>query len=330
MAMTKTPDLSILIVNWNSVEFLRKCLRSVYATAGNLQFEVIVIDNASFDGSAEMTAREFPQARFVQGRENAGFARANNQAYRECAGRHALFLNPDTEVIGAALERMVRFLDATPAAGAAGCKLLNSDGSVQTSCIQAYPTLLNQAFDNELLRKLFPKSAWWGMRALFEDPQVPAEVEVISGACLLVRREAFEQAGHFTTDYFMYSEDLDLCFKLSRAGWKNYYLGDVSVTHHGGQSTNTKPESQFSNVVMRESVAKFLRLYRGKRYANAYKFTTAAVACVRLLLLGAVFAVSLGRFRPRALRNGLKKWSKVLRWALGKEPWAAQLGIKLA
>lgn len=328
--MASVPDLSIVIVNWNSVKFLRKCLCSIYAQTKNLQFEVIVIDNASFDGSAEMMAREFPKARFLQGRENAGFARANNAAFAESAGRAVLFLNPDTEVIGEALERMVRFLDATPAAGAVGCKLLNTDGSVQTSCIQAYPTILNQAFDTELLRRFFPRSRWWGMRPLVEGALRTSEVEVISGACLLARRVAFEKVGQFTTDYFMYSEDLDFCFKLNRAGLKNYYLGDASVTHHGGQSTDTMPESQFSNVVMRESVTKFLRLHRGAAYAEGYRLTTALVAAVRLVFLGGVLVVSLGRFRPVALRNGLQKWTKVLRWALGMEPWAAQLGVRRA
>ena len=137
--------LSIVIVNWKSADFLRKCLQSIFANASDMSLEVIVVDNASFDGSAELVEREFPGVHFVQSKENLGFAGANNLGVRSAKGRNLLFLNPDTEVIGTALERMSSFLDATPDAGAVGCKLLNTDGTVQTSCIQPFPTILNQA-----------------------------------------------------------------------------------------------------------------------------------------------------------------------------------------
>ena len=134
------PDVSVIIVNWNSREFLRQCLRTVFQHAGDLQFEVIVIDNASYDGSEPMVWSEFPQVVFIQGDENVGFARANNAAATQASGRNLLFLNPDTEVSDGAIETMARFMDATPEAGAVGCRLLNTDGSLQTSCVQAFPT----------------------------------------------------------------------------------------------------------------------------------------------------------------------------------------------
>src|SRR5260370_22558742 len=131
---------SIVIVNWNSTAFLRECLRSIYATATNLEFEVIVIDNASFDGSEMMVRREFPTVEFVQSRKNLGFAGGNNIAFAHSSGRNVLFLNPDTELTGHALTAMCSVLDTLSDAGVVGCKLLNSDLSVQTSCIQAFPT----------------------------------------------------------------------------------------------------------------------------------------------------------------------------------------------
>ena len=325
--MTQDLDLSIIIVNWNSVAFLKQCLQSVYAEQRAFTFEIVVIDNASFDGSASMLASEFPLVRFLQGRENVGFARANNAASEACSGRHYLFLNPDTEVIGNALERMLSFIDVTPGAGAVGCTLLNTDGSLQTSCIQAYPTILNQLFDAEVLRRMFPKAGWWGMRALFEKRAEPAEVEVISGACLLVSRVAFEAAGRFTPDYFMYCEDVDLCFKLNGAGLRNYYLGDARVTHHGGQSTSTKGESQFANVMMRESIALFLRRYRGAFHAGVYRTTVGCAAIARLLLIWTGVVLSGRAWRRDAPPSGLRKWSTLLRWALGKEEWATNLRL---
>src|SRR5271165_5655937 len=141
-------DLSIIIVNWKSVDFLRGCLASIFSPGSSLSLEVVVVDNASYDGCEEMLSREFPQVRFIQSRENIGFARACNLGFRNSTGRVVLFLNPDTKVLGNALSSMVDGLESQSHAGAIGCKLLNGDGSLQTSCIQSFPTILNQALDN--------------------------------------------------------------------------------------------------------------------------------------------------------------------------------------
>ena len=140
-------DLSIVIVNWNSVDFLCKCLTSVYANSKGTSFEVIVIDNASFDGCEEMIQNEFSLVRFIQSQKNLGFARANNLASEQATGKVLLFLNPDTEVIGPALQCMVDLLESAPDAGLVGPKLLNTDLSVQMSCIQSFPSILNLALD---------------------------------------------------------------------------------------------------------------------------------------------------------------------------------------
>ena len=320
------PDVSVIIVNWNSREFLRQCLRTVFQHAGDLQFEVIVIDNASYDGSESMVLSEFPQVVFIQGDENVGFARANNAAAARASGRNLLFLNPDTEASDGAIETMARFMDATPEAGAVGCRLLNTDGSLQTSCVQAFPTILNQLLDMEALRRLLPKSPLWGTRAFLQDSAIPAAVEAISGACILVRRDAFLEVGRFTEAYFMYAEDIDLCFKLKNAGKQNYYLGNVSVVHHGGQSSNASSESQFGNVMLRESIARFLQLRHGVGYARLYRLAVAVAALVRLTALGLARILSLGRYRTRAVQSGLRKWSRILRWTVGAEGWVRNPG----
>jgi GT2 family glycosyltransferase len=186
--------------------------------------------------------------------------------------------------------------------------------------------LSNQVLDSEFLRRMFPRSGLWGIRAFLGDGSAPAEVEALSGACILVRTAAFLDVGRFTEDYFMYAEDMDLCFKLQESGRRNYYLGDLSVVHHGGQSSGASAESQFGNVLMRESIAKFLGLRRGAAYAVAYRIAMALTALFRLCVLGAARILGLGLIRPRAIDSGLRKWHSVLRWTVGAESWVRNPG----
>src|SRR4030066_516351 len=150
-------DLSIIIVNWNSKEYLRKCIASILAATNAIEFEIVVIDNASFDGSGEMLKQCYPQVQFIQSEKNLGFSKANNEAFRVTHGQYVLFLNPDTEIVGTAIPIMLGYLQQMPNAGSVGCKLLNADKTVQTSCIQPFPTILNQFLDSEFLRALWPK-----------------------------------------------------------------------------------------------------------------------------------------------------------------------------
>jgi GT2 family glycosyltransferase len=317
-------DLSIIIVNWNSAHYLRECLKSIYGRTAGISFEVVVIDNASFDGCGEMLAREFPGVRFIQSDENLGFARANNLGFERSAARNVLFLNPDTEVIGPALARLVSVLDADPRTGIVGPKLLNSDGSIQTSCVQRFPTVLNQLLDADFLRAKFPSAALWGMRPLWADSSRPADVEVIPGACLMVKRDAFRRAGMFSPRYFMYAEDVDLCYQVKKLDCKICYVGDAVVVHHGGGSSSAKPESQFSTVMQRESMRAFMRAKRGRLYASGYTFFMGLAAFCRVSLAAAVFGLTAGQFRGNRLRNALRKWLSVLRWSLGLEGWSRQ------
>jgi len=325
-SMTETLDLSIIIVNWKSKEFLRKCLVSIFQNTRGISFEVIVVDNASFDGCGEMLRAEFPPVKFRQCRDNLGFAGANNLAFHSSSGRALLFLNPDTAVVGSAIQTMWTVLQAAPDAGVVGCKLLNSDGTVQTSCIQRYPTILNQLLDSEQLRRLFPRAELWGIRPLLDGTTGPAQVEMISGACLMVSRKVFEQVGQFSTDYFMYAEDVDFCFKVERAGYRNYYLGNAMVIHHGGGSSDSASKNNFAAVVIRDSLWKFLRKYRGAGCAFAYRASQALNACLRILILLPGFTLA-SRSRRASLNLALAKWVKVFRWAIGLEAWVNELGL---
>lgn len=314
-------DLSIIIVNWRSVEFLRRCLRTIYVSRRQIQFEVIVIDNASFDGSRQLLEKEFREATFLQSTMNLGFAGANNTAFEHATGRCILFLNPDTEILGSALEKMVSTLDSNSTCGIVGCKLLNSDGSVQTSCVQRFPTAYNQLLDAELLRSIFPSAKMWGTCPLVQESAVPVSVEVVSGACLMIKSAVFQTVGRFTSAYFMYGEDADLCYKVKQAGWSIEYISSAQVIHHGGRSSGAR-ESSFAIVMMKQSVCAFIRRRQGARHSLLYRGLMALAASTRLILLCMTMVLTIGLFRRTRILGAAEKWFIVLRWALGREEWA--------
>jgi len=215
-------DVSVVIINWNSKEFLRTCIRSLELVSRELRFEIIVVDNASHDGCGEMLKSEFPHVIFIQSEKNLGFSSGNNLGARRATGRNLLFLNPDTELIEDSISVLSSRLDCLPFAGAVGCKLLNSDGTLQTSCIQAFPTVINQFLDSDFLRERFPRSSLWGTVAFLDLGKSPKVVQAVSGACVMVKRDIFEKVGGWTEAYFMYGEDLDLSYKIQMAGCNVY------------------------------------------------------------------------------------------------------------
>lgn len=314
--MLEPMDLSIIIVNWNSREYLRACLDSILANTRGITFEIVVIDNASYDGAGDMLRELYPQVRFIQSDQNLGFARANNQAFRESRGGCLLFLNPDTLILDAAIPVMFDSLQRLPDAGALTCTLLNGDRSVQTSCLQAFPTILNQLLDSELLRNSRPNSPLWGMAPLFSREDGPKEVEAVSGACIMVKRSTFEQVGQFSEDYFMYAEDMDLCFKIRQAGHKIYYEPAAFVVHFGGGSTSDSP-SDLSVAMMRESVSRFLSKTRGGWYGAAYRASMAVSAMVRLAVLIAAEQLRFLHLNQESLQPSFSKWRAILEWSLG-------------
>ena len=308
-------DLSIIIINWNSANYLRECLRSIYLRAQDFHFEVIVVDNASYDGCAEMLALEFPEVSFVQSKENLGFARANNLAAWHSDGDVLLFLNPDTEIRGPALSVLLASARELPGAGAVGARILNGDGSIQTTCLLPFPTIANQILDAALLRKLAPNARIWGLRPLYTQVPAPEPVEGISGACLMTRQDVFQAVGGFSEDYFMYYEDVDYCLKVRNAGWNNYFVPDAVITHHGGKSSGGE-YSKSSTMMMTESAWKFFRKHRGSHYAELFRVGLAVKALSRFcLLVWAGMVVSSGP-RRQHIRNALDKWIYVLQWCL--------------
>ena len=305
-------DLSVIIVNWRSVGFLGPCLDSLAQGAGGLALEVHVVDNASNDGCGEMLAARYPAVRFTQSAVNLGFSGANNLAARSASGRRLLFLNPDTVVHGQAVRLLWDAMEADPLAGAAGGRLFNTDGSLQKSCVQAFPTLLNTLFDSDLLRRWFPRSRLWGIRALLEPGSEPREVDMVSGAGLMTPRDLFAQLGGFSEDYFMYYEDAGYCRRVHKAGRRVLHAPQARITHHGGGSTRQQ-DARIASVVYADSCRTYFRKNHGMVQAAMFRAGLGVVACIRLVLLG------LGRAaRPRSARLAASwtNWRSILRWSL--------------
>ena len=273
-------QLSIAIVNWNTKELLRQCLSSVFGNLDGLQAEVIVVDNGSSDGSAEMVQSDFPSVKLIESGKNLGFARATNLAYQQSTGRYFLLLNSDAVVLRGALSALVRFLDCYPAAGAVGSKLLNGDGTLQRSC-STFPTLLTELFDALYLSKLFPKNRLFGRYAMsYWDFDSIREVDFAGGSSLLLRRRALEDVGLLDEGFFMYSEEADLCWRLKAGGWKVFYLPSAQVIHYGGQSA--KLASKRTSVELYRSKYRFMRKHYGRGAALAYRFVVVLSSAARL------------------------------------------------
>jgi GT2 family glycosyltransferase len=223
-------DLSVIIVNWNTKDFLLQCLESVYQSLKGKEIEVFVVDNGSTDGSSTAVKERFPKVKFVQNDINLGFARANNQALTLAAGKHLLLLNPDTEAKEGAIEKLLSFMVGHPESGAAGAQLLNLDGSKQNS-IAKFPSLATELLNKSLLRWLFPE-AFPGKE---RDYSQPIEVDSVIGACMMIRRDAMAQVGLLDEDYFLFLEETDWCYRMKRAGWKIYHVPQAEVYHFQGK-----------------------------------------------------------------------------------------------
>lgn len=232
-------DVSIIIVNWNTLGLLRDCLASVYAETKGVDSEVIVVDNASTDGSQAMVKAEFPRVALIENASNMGFAAANNQGMKVARGRYVLLLNSDTVVLDGAIQKMVAFADSHPDVGVAGCRVENPDGSLQPTCFM-FPSLLNLVLMTTYLYKVFPKSPFFGRAHMtWWDRADAREVEVVTGCFMLVRREVIEKVGGFDEAYFFTGEEADWCRRIGRAGWKLMFTPSARIIHLDGATSKS-------------------------------------------------------------------------------------------
>lgn len=231
--------LSIVIVNYNTKKYLYHTLLAIYAHPPGFEFEVIVVDNASKDGTCEMLKKNFPQVRVIKNVINVGFARANNQATHRVKGKYILFLNPDAVPELDALESIVKFMDQTPYASCVGGKLLNPNGTLQLSC-RSFPTYVTVFFGRRsFFRKTFPGNPFSkGFLLTDLDYNKVQKVDWIIGACMLIKKETMAQVGYFDERFFLFVEDLDFCYRANKMGFNTYYFPGAVFRHYHGVSTD--------------------------------------------------------------------------------------------
>lgn len=260
-------DVSILILNYNTRELTINALRSIYQSKTSLSFEVILADNASKDNSIPHIQAEFPQVKLILNQENVGFAIANNQAMRLAQGRYVLLLNSDTILQPDTLETMLQFMDNHPEVGAAGCKLVLQDGSLDKACKRGFPTPSASFYYAFGIAKLFPRVPRFNQYQLgYMDPDDAYPVDCLVGAFMFVRRAAIDQVGMLDEEFFMYGEDIDWCYRIKQAGWVNYYYPKTQILHLKGASSRRKP------VKIVYEFHRAMWLFHRKHYKQRYSF----------------------------------------------------------
>lgn len=299
-----TPDISIIIVNWNVRDLLRGCLQSIAQGRGTLDLEVIVVDSASGDDSVAMLQTEFPWVRLIACAQNVGFPRGNNLGMAAANGRLLYLLNPDTQIIGDALSVMVQYLAQHPDVGVVGAQLLYADGRVQSSR-RRFPTLATGLFESTWLQPLAPARLLRHYYAADLPDNETTDVDWVMGASLMTRRAVVAQVGGMDEAYFMYSEELDWCRRIKSAGWRVVYLPAAQVVHHEGKSSEQAVTAR--HIHFNRAKLRYFRKYHGR-------LPTLLLRLVLLLNYGWQLALEL-------IKGGLGH-KRPLRWQRIRAYWA--------
>lgn len=261
-------DLSIIIVNWNVKELLMECLRSIEEQAGDINLEVIVVDSASSDESADMIEEAFPWVKLIASKQNLGYPRGNNVGISVSSGRHILILNPDTVVLNDALTVLVNYLEEHIDVGAVGPQLLNIDGTVQSSR-RRFPSLITGLFESTWLEPLAPESLLKRYYAMDLPDNQENDVDWLTGASLMVPRRVIDHVGLFDEGYFMYSEELDWCRRINDAGWRVVYLPQAQIVHHAGKSSEQAVTARHVNF--QQAKLRYFRKHHGRAAASSLR-----------------------------------------------------------
>lgn len=302
-------DLSIIIVNWNTKEYLLRCLRSLFQLKERESCEVIVVDNGSQDGSAKEVKRAFPNIDLIVivNEQNFGFAKATNQGIKYSSGRYVLLLNPDTEVKEGSIGRLVDFMKNHPHAGVSGAQLLNEDGSRQNS-IANFPSLATELLNKSLLRRLFPEK----FPGKEKDYPGPIEVDSVIGACMLVRRQAMEEVGILDEDYFLFFEETDWCYRMKNAGWKVYHVPQAKIVHFQGRGAESRKKE--AKVEYYASRYQFFKKNRGR--LQWFLLLIGLMAKLKIELLSMFMVCLLTLFRMKKWRKRLSIYAYLMVWHL--------------
>ena len=263
--------LSVVIVNYNVKYFLEQCLHSVQKAAGGIETEIWVVDNNSVDGSVEMVREKFPSVKIIANTDNKGFSKANNQAIHLSTGDYVLLLNPDTVVEEDTFRKMLQFMDAHPDAGGLGVKMIDGTGKFLPESKRGLPTPTVAFYKIFGLSALFPKSKTFGKYHLgYLDQNAINPVDVLAGAFMLIRKDVLQKIGLLDEDFFMYGEDIDLSYRITKAGYKNYYFPDARIIHYKGEST--KKSSVNYVFVFYNAMIIFAKKHFSKSNASLFTF----------------------------------------------------------
>ena len=281
--MAKKIDLSIIIVNYNTKDFLKKCLESLYSSiaGSSLLVEIIIADNGSTDGSLQFInslKEKDLNLKIIDNKSNLGFAKANNLAIKKSSGRYVLFLNPDTIVQKETLKTMVKFMDKNPKVGASTCRVELTDGRLDQACHRGFPTVWNSFCYFSGLEKVFPKSKIFAGYSLTYLPlDKTHEIDAGCGAFLIVRQPVGETIGWFDEDYFWYGEDLDFCYRLKQKGWQVMFVPTTKIIHWKGAASGILKHSQKVSSASKETKikaakasVKVMRIFFQKHYQDKY------------------------------------------------------------
>jgi len=277
-------DLSIVIVSWNVQRELRQCLRSLEPALASIEHEIIVVDNASQDGSVEMLESEFPQVRIHRNARNEGFAKACNQGFEQCGGKHVLILNPDTQVEHGAINALLQLLDREPRVGAVGPLITDRHGRMAPACRRGFPRLAGVVAHQLLFGRLIHE-----LKARTTDPrtrkrreQTPGVAPCLSGACMMIRREVLRDLNGFDDVVPMYLDDNDLCFRISEQGLQCYFLPQARVIHHGARSVSKLPNRRMSSLVSDLAMDAFFYKHISRLHVWIHHLALTVIALVLL------------------------------------------------
>jgi len=307
-------DVSVIVVSWNVWSWLAPCLRSIRQALGRLEGEIIVVDNASTDGTPERVREAFPEVRLLINPANRGFPAANNQGMAVARGRYFFLLNPDTVVLDQAIEELVTFADAHPDVGVVGPQLLNPDGSVQSSR-RRFPTFWTALFESTWWQPWAPRSILTHYYVLDRPDHEIQEVDWVTGAAMLVRREVVERVGPMDEGFFMYAEELDWCRRIRQAGWRVFYYPPAKVIHYGGRSSDQVPALQ--HLAFQRSKIRYFRKHHGTWAAAALR---AFLIAQYLWQIGVEGSKALLGHKPAMRRERMRIYMRVVQGLLSIPP----------
>ncbi|RMG65927.1 MAG: glycosyltransferase family 2 protein, partial [Calditrichaeota bacterium] len=275
------PRISVVIVSYNVKAYLQQALHSLQRALQGISHEIFVVDNASVDGTVPMLRRRFPDVIVIENQENVGFGRANNQALARARGEFVVMINPDTVVQEDTFRKLLEFFERTPDAAAATCKIINPDGSFSVDCRHAIPTPMVAFWKVTGLSRLFPHSKIFGQYNLtYLDPDETYPVPAVSGSFMMVKRQVLEEVGFFDERFFMYCEDIDLCYRINLKGYKIYYVPTTQIIHYKGEST--KKNNLDYVITFNRALYQFFQKY----YASSYGFLIRWTIVLGIVLRG--------------------------------------------